>query len=444
MRAPVYILNLRVCGIKNIETPIELNFYKKTINNDFDPDKYRIKAIYGENGSGKTAIISSVKMLHNLLTNKSYLADNDTQKKLVEMVNKKTGKGFIETEFFLDFEDIKLILKYYIAFAVKDDERLYITEECLEEKNGKYSKNKYSKVFETKDGSLISYGNADEYKYFKNKTQNLLDKQAFSTCMMDKNSISNEYKSSWDFSVVMCLIVFAASLYVHMDNEDNHMTYIVNERLNEIDESIFEKIGMEYIDKVIKTIFKSHIDDSLVLKEDFEIYSENVERLCEFIKIFKPELLDIEIEKKDYDQYYKCNLKMIYEGYTLDKEFESRGIKKMMDLFYYLDKASSGGIVFIDELDSNVNDVYLDKLIEYYVYYGKGQLCFTAHNLSPMSILKGNKNAISFISSVNTIRTWTNSGNLSPENTYKNGFIEDSPFNVDPSDFLGILGVIDE
>ena len=135
---------------------------------------------------------------------------------------------------------------------------------------------------------------------------------------------------------------------------------------------------------------------------------------------------------------------MVYEDYSLDKEFESRGIKKMMDLFNYLDAASAGGIVFIDELDSNINDVYLDKLIEYFVYYGKGQLCFTSHNLSPMSVLKGNRNAINFISSINTVHTWTKSGNLSPENAYKNGFIEDSPFNVDSSDFRGILGGDDE
>ena len=132
-----YILKLRVCGIKNIEMPIEINFYKKTINNDFDSQKYRIKAIYGENGSGKTAIIQSIKILQNLLIDKSYLADNDTQRSLCEMVNKKTKKGFIETEFYTDLDEKKYIFKYYISFVVRDDDRVYITEEHLEQKNGK-------------------------------------------------------------------------------------------------------------------------------------------------------------------------------------------------------------------------------------------------------------------------------------------------------------------
>lgn len=58
MKPLFYLLSLKISGIKNIEVPIELNFYKKTINNsDFDPEKYRIKAIYGENGSGKQQLL---------------------------------------------------------------------------------------------------------------------------------------------------------------------------------------------------------------------------------------------------------------------------------------------------------------------------------------------------------------------------------------------------
>ena len=61
---------------------------------------------------------------------------------------------------------------------------------------------------------------------------------------------------------------------------------------------------------------------------------------------------------------------MIYKDYTLDQEFESRGIKKIMELFEYLDMSADGQITFIDELDANINDVYLDKLIEYFILFG--------------------------------------------------------------------------
>lgn len=62
-------------------------------------------------------------------------------------------------------------------------------------------------------------------------------------------------------------------------------------------------------------------------KNLYSSYEEQIAKLSMFIQIFKPELVNIEVDKKDFDQFYKCNLKMIYENYTLDQEFESRGIK---------------------------------------------------------------------------------------------------------------------
>ena len=89
MDMKIYLLRLKVQGIKNIAEPVEINFYKKTITNNFNADKYKIKAIYGENGSGKTAIITAVKILKNIIINKSYLTDTHNQKLLFEIVNKK-------------------------------------------------------------------------------------------------------------------------------------------------------------------------------------------------------------------------------------------------------------------------------------------------------------------------------------------------------------------
>ena len=43
-----YLLNVTVAGVKCIEEEIRLDFYKKIVNQKFDADKYRIKAIYGE------------------------------------------------------------------------------------------------------------------------------------------------------------------------------------------------------------------------------------------------------------------------------------------------------------------------------------------------------------------------------------------------------------
>lgn len=444
MGQEIYLLNIKTCGIKNIENPIELNFYKKTINNDFNPEKYRIKGIYGENGSGKTAIVQSIKLLSNFIIDKNYLLDTDTQNNLYELINKRLKEGFIEVEYYVNIQELNYILRYYIAFGIKDDERVYITEEKLDVKKANYSKNKYRTIYQTRNGELVEFVDGEIFEIIKEKTLNLLDRQTFNSTLFFSKENSEMLIDRQSYHFYLLLIMCSLSTMVYIDAEDSHATYIVKKRISELDETdtcVFEK---DFIKRLKNDLFKTSNDEIMIPKELFPSYQDKISRMAEFIKIFKPELETIEIETKDKDKYYKCNLKMVYLGYTLDKEYESRGIKKMMDLFDYLDAASQGAIVFIDELDANVNDVYLDKIIEYFIYYGKGQLCFTAHNLSPMSILTNNKSSINFISAVNTVHTWVKTGNLSPENAYKNGFIEDSPFNVDASDFLGILGGGDE
>ena len=53
-----YLLSAKISGIKNIHKRIELDFYLKSIDKSFNPEKYRVKGIFGENGFGKTAIIT--------------------------------------------------------------------------------------------------------------------------------------------------------------------------------------------------------------------------------------------------------------------------------------------------------------------------------------------------------------------------------------------------
>ena len=157
MNRNIYLLKYRMSGIKNIVEPIEMDFYKKTIDNNFNPDKYKVKAVYGENGSGQTAVVLSVKLLQKLLLDKNYLGDTNTQKKLSHIINKNSKKGFIEVEFLDDYGFGKKIIYYYVEFALKVDGRVYITSEKMKVKNGNYSKNKYNMVFETKNGELIYF-----------------------------------------------------------------------------------------------------------------------------------------------------------------------------------------------------------------------------------------------------------------------------------------------
>lgn len=445
VKRTLYLLRLEVNGIKNIESPIELSFYRKIIENDFDPSQYRVKAIFGENGSGKTAIIVALKILQNILLDDSYLYDNDTQKVLIETVNKHKRAGYIECEYIYGEKGHYHICNYHIDFAVKDDRKFIIVGECFKTKNGNHSKNSYKTYFETRNGELIVFGNGKNIDHYRKITQNLLEHRGLLTWLQDDKFFNVDmFRKDKSFTCMFFLLLFAFSLNVYLDEDDNHHNYFLKRSIEEFDSEDDSNESIAYIKHVHERLINSFVDTNYVKKDGYLKFRDYVKRMYYFIRIFKSDLRGIEVEKKEMPDYYKCDLIMVYDHYQINQELESRGIKKLIKLFRYLDGASRGMITFIDELDSNINDIYLDKLIEYFMYYSEGQLCFTSHNLSPMNILNNNKCSISFISSVNTVHSWTKNGNESPENAYRKGFIEDSPFNVDATDFIGILGGTNE
>lgn len=440
----IYLLNMTVAGIKSIKKEVRLDFYKKTVDKSFNPDKYRIKAIYGENGSGKSAIITAVKIFQDLIINDNYLNESKTQIFLDEIINKTTRKFCFSCEFLAHVKNLNIVYQYSVELG-KNDKGLYeIQSEVLKTKSGNYANNNYNIVFESKNGELLYVNSTDEQKeLLEKKSLNLLISHSFvymSFANLQKINVIEKEKADLEFliHIGMCLI-FAFIIRVYLAEEDQHEIYFLRKKIKE---SHLENQTLQegfYAYGELANAFSS-VNEKMVDKHEFEKYKEKVGQLTEFIRIFKPELVSIDIDRKENGEQYECDLNLNYGDYSINREFESTGIKKLIRLFDCFVSASTAGIVFVDEMDSNLNDVYLCNLIEYFMYYGKGQLCFTTHNLDPMTVLKKNRNSIDFLSSDNHLVPWTSRGNASPENCYKNGMIEDSPFNIDPTDFVGIFG----
>lgn len=445
MENMLYLLNMCISGVKNIKEEIRIDFYKKTVDKNFDPDRYRIKAIYGENGSGKSAIITAVKIFQELILADNYLNESRTQEFLDEIINKETKNFKFSCEFIVNAAESKVIYNYSICL-VKNDKGLYeIEAEKLSWKSGNYANSNYKTIFESNHGELhfIECSEAQR-EILSKRSMNLLSSHSLIYLyIINRGSLvynPNEAETDRQLLVhmLMCLTLTIVTM-VYLGEEDQHELYFLRKKLmhQNLDNQTLQNSFLEYGE--LANAFYS-VNDKLISKDFFEKYKNKVARLTHFLKIFKPNLVSIDIDTKEREDQYECDLNLNYGTYRINKEFESTGIKKLIRLFDCFIAASTIGIVFVDEMDSNLNDVYLCRLIEYFMYYGKGQLCFTTHNLDPMTILKENKNSIDFLSSDNHLVSWTSKGNASPENYYKNGMIEDSPFNIDATDFIGILG----
>jgi len=434
-----YLLNVRTSGIKGIKEEVRLDFYKKTIDKKFNPEKYRIKAIYGENGSGKSALITAVKIFKEICLQESYLTETKNQDFLKEMINKSTHEFRLCCEYLVDLEADNEIYYYEVRLGLNNRGNYEIQFETLRARNGNYPNSPYRTIFETCAGELVKVdGTEQERQLAEKRSLNLLTSRSFihiATMMFAESQNTRVLGNASLYTLVF--LGLPLYLKIYLGEEDQHELYLLKKQLRE---NSLNEIEMPESLKTITQNDYFNVSEKIVGKEFFPKYRKRVTQLTQFLKVFKSNLVSIDIEKKENGDVYECELNLNYGDYSINREFESTGIKKLIRLFDCFTAADSQGIVFVDEMDSNLNDVYLCKLIEYFKYYGKGQLCFTTHNLSPMTVLRDNKNSIDFLSSDNHLVSWTARGNATPENCYRNGMIEDSPFNVDATDFIGIFG----
>lgn len=420
-----YLLSAKISGIKNIHKRIELDFYLKSIDKSFNPEKYRVKGIFGENGFGKTAIITAFSLYQSLLIRASYLSDSSIQAYLEETINKKTHKFVMECEFArVNDGDIKV---YSHSICIERVSGLYqITEESLNLKNGNYRKSKYIPVFKVLAGEIDTIVAGANIDSLWRTTANLLSKASLSAVLLANGGLSAGDPLT---DSVNSLIGLSFRMVVSLRTEDQHEQFFIKGDYYE---------NRHYSSNEINSF--SNVSGKRVLRAIYPVYERRVQGMERFIKLFKPDLKSIDIFKQEDGEYYVCQLNMNYGDYIINKEFESEGIKKLVSIYDALRAASNGGIVFIDEMDANINSIYLSSIIEYMMLYGKGQLCFTSHNIDIMHVLKDNKYSIDFLNSSQEIIRWQNNGNKSPVNTYKNGLIEGMPYNIFPADYIGVFG----
>ena len=402
-----FLLNLKLNGIKNIEKEIEIDFYKKDLKN-FSPINYNVKGIFGPNGIGKTAILKSIEIIKNIVINNYYLTDSENLNLLHKLINKNTKKMNVEITF-LNFNNKKNDKKYiyYVELEIKHND-IFISKESIKTENK-------SKELIIELGQILNNSFFENSALIEDISKNLLNKRSILNIINDiekNNLLKNNDKETF-----INLFNFFKNLYIKTDNYQYNMLDIIN--LMDIDDKYDMRIPKK----------KGTLE---ILKKDFE-------RKTKFLKLFKKDLSSISFEKKDDGIYYYLNIFFNYNNLEISYSFESQGIKLLFILHSYLDKILNGGIVLIDEIDSSIDDVYLNKIIEFFSEEGKGQLIFTSHNTTLLNTLRKYNNSIDFINENIEIVPWIKNGNSSVFNKYREGYIKGLPFNIVESDFYEIF-----
>ncbi len=442
-----YVLRFTTKGIKNIDKLTSVDFYNNSISKGkaINLDKKNVKGIFGINGAGKSAYMLAMDIYNTMTIKSDYLVQDVIKNKLEKLINKSTKELFLENIFAVSKEDdeykVYEVLKHTIIinyFLNDFNQKTFSVNEKLERLIGNTINSEYEEIYRVNGGQLVindKFPNNDWYFYeYSNRLeQSSLVSYTLNSLSKNQEEDLNNKKLLW-YLFVSYYNSFTTKVFI--DNEDLQENYV-------LDDVIIKKNdkSLDLFRNDDKYIISFKIMDDIVKKDKFESYKKQVSKLKEFIQILNPNLKDIRIDEKIDGDYYRCNKVFVYDDYEVDEDCESTGIKRIIKMYAYINLAIKGSKVFIDELDANISGVFLDKLLEFFAENGKGQLCFTSHNILSMNILKQYKNTITVFGETGKVVNIVKNGHYQPVNLFYEGFIEDSPFNINSFDFFKSFGL---
>lgn len=405
-RRMVRIIQNELFNFKNVEYGQIKYMNYSSVQNDACISESDIVGIYGQNGSGKTAMVEALDIV------KHVLSGIEIPYGTYEGILSDENNTVIKTIFFVIHEEKKYRVQYDLALSVdKLNKKIHLSSERLAyEEKGRGWKNermlKFHNPYYDEDAIINDIEpqmEAKRIKFFertgvlKNLAVYCAQKNIsiFFNELIAKN-IANSVKeqgSEKEFAdVIRNLIHFGCGCFqvvkvnqlgainnniiplnVHRENGNmiaqGCLPLVINGR-GEVPEEIYEQLKpvIESINIAIK---------SIIPKLSIELVVNNEE------------------VKPDGKKYMQVEVFSNRDGKRFLTKYESEGIKRIISLLQYLISLYNSPEIclVVDELDSGIFEYLLGEMLGMMMEEAKGQLIFTSHNLRVLEKLS-NKNII--------------------------------------------------
>ncbi len=423
----VRLSSLTLENIKNVKNgTIVMPFFNKTDKNH----GAEILGIYGQNGSGKTAVIDALFFLQHIFIGKEL--DRD----ISDYIDTDSQKAEIKAGFKIFGENMIFEVEYHVVLA-KCENKAEIEREYLKcavnTDKGRTNKNIFMDYQRTDTDSVFKPQKRFEELIGKEKgkkTDLIVAKKIAEKCncsyIFGENSReiflnrTTEEFENYSF-VINALYNFALKdLFVIRSSHSGLIT--ANFLLPMAFRIEREKMG-------IKGDFNLPLTEPILLnKEQREILEELVEQINTVLYTIIPEM---NIEIKNYGQQvldsgedgWKVELMSVRgEKKPIPIRMESEGIIKLVSILNILIHAFGNPSVClaIDELDSGIFEYMLGELLDVFDKSAKGQLIFTSHNLRALEML--DKECIMF-STVNPYNRFIHMKNVKGTNNLRSMYL---------------------
>lgn len=429
MKRPIVRLSsLQLTNIKNVKRGTI--YMPNTVNKILSADKAEILGIYGQNGSGKTAIVDALYFLQKVMIG------DDLDQSLEDYMNMDSDTAEIFADFNLFMNGIVFEIGYRLSLS-REEKVVVISRETL-------SGAKNENGIRTNKTVFMDYQRDQTNTIFK--PQKRLDE------ILEENK---DIKTD---------LIVARKMA-----EKSNCSYIFGESSRDIFcreyKNGFQQFSViisslsEFALKDLFVIRNTHsgvISGNFVLPMAFRIENDNMGAKGDFtVSLTEPILVDEErknlletiVERINIvlytiipglqatiKNYGKQSLDDGEEGWTLElmskregmKEIpirmESEGIIKIISILNALIQAFGNPSIclVIDELDSGIFEYMLGELLDIFKKSAKGQLIFTSHNLRALEMI--DKESIMF-STANPDNRYIHMKNVRESNNLRNMYI---------------------
>ncbi|OON96667.1 MAG: hypothetical protein ATN36_05205 [Epulopiscium sp. Nele67-Bin005] len=381
-------LEIKIKNFKNVNDGIIEFKNKKIIKKEQELTREDILGIYGQNGSGKTALIQALHIIQYLLKGQPLKQEWGT------LVSCGEENFQLDILFFVQVANQKYLITYQVTVK-NENKKLMVSREklvCSVSENEKWKRDITLLDYNYKEANFIAP--LQRYREITEKDKSLRVDLKVGKELSKKNGVSfifSEYVQKIIFSSLgvthpTTLITKSLSFFA-----EANLYIISNEQLGVINmsQSLPLNVHLEKKDDLFIGNMKLNLfERSLILEDVFPMLEAVITQINAVLGAIIPSL-NIQIYK--YSPQYVENDKLAIpiellsfkDNHKMALRNESDGIKKIISLLSTIIAMYNQPNIclVVDELDAGVFEYLLGDLLEIISQGAKGQLIFTSHNL---------------------------------------------------------------
>lgn len=392
----VRLQQIELVNFKNVENgTIMFPSYMKQDNFN---KKAEIIGLYGQNGSGKTALVDAMGILKHALTGKKLPSNTG------DYILQTSLTSELRFVFNLESQDEKYLVFYEMELSKLEEDKVRITKENLSYKkflDGEWKSKagiiEYNSIYKEtifkpiKNFRLLTTNNVNnhiELGVSKKLSEKNMTSFIFSS---ETEEIIKNSESFKEYTDIILTLKYYANINLFII-KNNH-TGIINMNL-------FIPLSFRISDEKCVTqgdLSIGLLKPSVVPEKVYEVVKKIIEQMNIVLGTIIPGLnIDIinhgKQIKEDGAEGVRIELVSVRGELKIPLKYESDGIKKIISILSTLITMfnSPSVCMVVDELDAGIFEYLLGEILQIISESGKGQLIFTSHNLRPLEMLDTN------------------------------------------------------